>query len=180
MEINKIAIIGAGGWGLALANIFSIKHDVCVWVYEKSEYDYLVKNYESETFLKDIKINKEVNFSLDIQQCVKGRDTIIVVVPSFALKAVTEQLSKHIEPDSTIIIATKGLDIEKMKTMSSIMRKSIKGTPILTLSGPSHAEEVARKIPTAIVIAGRHRDRSVVIKMRDMLMISPVCQTGPR
>ncbi len=173
MEKNKIAIIGAGGWGLALANIFSIKHDVCVWVYEKSEYDYLVKNYESEIFLKDIKINKQVNFSLDIEQCIKGRDTIIVVVPSFALKAVTEKLSEHIEPGSTIIIATKGLDIERMKTMSSIMRKSIKDTPILTLSGPSHAEEVGKKIPTAVVIAGRLKDKSSVIKMRDRLMISP-------
>ena len=173
MKRNKIAIIGAGGWGLALANVFSIEHDVSVWVYEKDEYECLIKNHESSIFLKDIKLNEKIVFTLDIEEAINGKDIVILATPSFALKNIAETVSKFITNQSSIVIVTKGLDIEKMDTMSAVARKYIKNIPILTLSGPSHAEEVARLVPTAVVIAGKSRDKNIVTQTRDTLMISP-------
>lgn len=177
MAKNKIAIIGAGGWGLALANIFASKEDneVCVWVYEENAYNSLVENYESETYLKDIKLNKSITFKLDMKEAALESDIIIIVTPSFALQNTVEKLSSFVvdNQQKAIVIATKGIDSQRMLTMSSIARKYIKGTPILTLSGPSHAEEVARSIPTAIVVAGRPKDKPIVNQVRDTLMVSP-------
>lgn len=173
MKKNKIAIIGAGGWGLALSNVFSIKHDVSIWVYEKDEYDELSKNHESSIFLKDIKLNENITFTLDIEECIKDKDIVVIVTPSFAMKKTAEKISQFITNQTPIIIATKGLDVETMETMSTVVRRYIKNTPILTLSGPSHAEEVARLIPTAVVIAGQQEDKDLVTQMRDTLMISP-------
>ncbi len=175
MAKNKIAIIGAGGWGLALANIFSSKqeNDVCVWVYDQSAYESLVSKYESETYLKDIKLNKNIVFELDMKEAIDGCDIIIIVTPSFALEATVIKLSESINSQKAIVIATKGIDSQRMLTMSAITRKYIKTVPILTLSGPSHAEEVARSIPTAIVVAGRPKDKPIVNQVRDILTVSP-------
>ncbi len=175
MAKNKISIIGAGGWGLALANIFASKpeNEVLVWVYEKNAYEALVHNYESETYLKDIKLNKNITFKLDMKEAVDSCDIVIIVTPSFALENTAIKLSEVVSNQKAIVIATKGIDSQRMLTMSSITRKYIKGIPILTLSGPSHAEEVARSIPTAIVVAGRPKDKPIINQVRDILMVSP-------
>ncbi len=175
MAKSRIAIIGAGSWGLALANVFAsiLENEVCVWAHKQSTYDDLVSHYESKTYLKGIKLNEAISFKLDLKEAVFCADIIIMATPSFALEDTAVNLAECDVKPRAILIATKGIDSQRMLTMSSIARKHIKGVPILTLSGPSHAEEVATLIPTAIVVAGRPKDKHIVNQVRDSLTVSP-------
>lgn len=171
LEKSKIGIIGAGGWGLALSNILSINHNVCVWVYEKDEYENLSKEYESRTYLPEIKLRSDIAFTQNIENAVLGKDLIIMVTPSFAFESTAKEVSKYIGKETIIVIATKGLDTKTLTSLSKTAKKIMPKQSVLTFSGPSHAEEVARLTPTAIVIAGKEKDK--LIKARSILMTKP-------
>ncbi|MBI4977289.1 MAG: NAD(P)-dependent glycerol-3-phosphate dehydrogenase [Spirochaetes bacterium] len=169
---NKVGIIGAGGWGLALANIASINNEVTVWVYEQPELEALTKHRESKTFLPGIKYDKAIQFTGSYEEAAKDKDIIIMVTPSFAYRAAAEGIAPFIDKRTIIVSATKGLEVGTTRTMSEVARDVLpRGIKVLTLSGPSHAEEVGRLVPTAVVIAGS--DLKLARRVRDILMTPP-------
>lgn len=169
--MENVAIIGAGGWGLALANIFSEKHRIKVWVHSEDSYNNLNKFHRNDNYLHNIELNKEIQFSMELDEVINDAKIVIIVTPSFAFYNTCENIEPYISNEQIIISATKGLDRNTGKTMSEVARSIISGeVNILTLSGPSHAEEVAKGVPTAVVIGG---EKGVSEYVRDTLTVPP-------
>lgn len=169
--MSNISVIGAGGWGLALANIFSEKHNIKVWVHSEKSYKSLNENHRNDNYLKNIELNKNIFFTMNIKEVVNDSEIIIIVTPSFAFYEACKNIEPFIKNEQILISATKGLDRKTGKTMSEVARSVISGDlNILTLSGPSHAEETAKGIPTAIVVGG---EKGISEYARDILTVPP-------
>lgn len=169
MNELSIAIIGAGGWGLALSNVLSEKHKIKTWVHSKKNYDTISSSYMSENYLKGVELNRSIRFTMDIYEAINGADIIIIATPSFGFYEVCKDMSPHIKDSQIIISTTKGLEKKTGRTMSEVARGILK-RDILTLSGPSHAEETAKGVPTAMVIAGK---KEISEYIRDSLIVAP-------
>lgn len=150
---EKIAVIGSGGWGTAVSiHLSDLGHDVTLWSWQKSESDDLAKNLENKEFLPGVGLNPKINFTSDIS-CTSDKDIIILVTPSKVIRQTAKQMSKYISDGTPIVILSKGLESDSLKPLSDVVEEEIPQAKIAVMSGPSHAEEVARKIPTTNIVA---------------------------
>jgi len=151
--VKKIAVLGAGSWGTTLAILLTKKgHEVGLWEYLKEQAKRLDKERENRHFLPGVPIPKEVFISSNLKEIVKEKEMVLIVVPSQVLRKVAEKLSKaKISPNTILISATKGLEVGTNLRMSEIVKSYFPRNRIVVLSGPSHAEEVSKEIPTTIV-----------------------------
>ncbi len=155
--MKKISIIGAGNWGTTLAILIAEKgYDVTLWVREKDNMAFIEKERENKQYLPGIKIPKNVYAESSIEKAASNADLIINAVPAQFTREVAKQYSKHINCDVVVNIA-KGIEIGTYKRMSEVLQEELpKKVSIVSLSGPNHAEEVSRKMPTATVIASEN------------------------
>jgi len=167
-----IAVIGGGGWGTALAALLAGKgHSARLWVLEEDLAERMRTSRENDRFLPGVVIPKEVAITSRLAEAADGAETCLLVPPSHAFRAVTSRLvaeaAGSVAAFRTIVIATKGLEPETQKRMSEVVGEVIPGAagaaPVV-LAGPSHAEEVARGIPTAVVAASRDRARAAEVQ----------------
>ena len=151
--MKKIAVLGAGSWGTTLSILLAKKgHEVSLWEYLKKQAERLDRERENRQFLSGIPISKEIFISSNLKEIIKRKEIILIVVPSQVLREVVEKLSKIKIPPKTILIsATKGLEVGTNLRMSQIIKTYFSKNRIVVISGPSHAEEVSRKIPATIV-----------------------------
>lgn len=151
--MKKIAVLGAGSWGTTLAILLAKKgHEVSLWEYLKEQAERLVGERENRQFLPGVPIPREIFISSNLKEIAEAKKIILIVVPSQILRAVMEKLSKVKIPLKTILVsATKGLEVGTNLRMSQIIKSYFPKNGIAVLSGPSHAEEVSRGIPTTIV-----------------------------
>lgn len=149
----KIVVLGAGGFGISLA-IMSVEsgHDVTLWSVFQSEIDMIALDREHKQKLPGVKIPESIKLTADMS-CISGADIVIIGVPSVFVRNVVKQASQYITDNMVIVNTSKGLEDVDYFTMSRVIREEIKNVPIVVLSGPSHAEELARKVPTTIVAA---------------------------
>lgn len=151
----NIGILGAGGWGTALAVLLhNNKHNITLWEYEK-EYAHTLDEFrENFYYLPKVKIPKGIKITDDLDLCVYEKDIILVSTPTQYIRKVISNI-KHIDLSRRIILSvSKGIENETLMTVSQIFLdvfKKIKKKNIVVVSGPSHAEEVSRQIPTAVV-----------------------------
>ncbi|MDR0946988.1 MAG: NAD(P)-dependent glycerol-3-phosphate dehydrogenase [Ruminococcus sp.] len=160
----KITIIGAGGFGLALAiNFNKYKHSVCV--YEKFDFvvDEINKTRKNELKLPGVDIPPEIVVTNDIKVC-DNANIIIFSVPTFCLRESLIDVKPYINPQTILVNTSKGLDSQTYVRMSEIMNEIIPENKSVVLSGPSHAEEVARFIPTAVVAASTCKEAAVKVQ----------------
>lgn len=152
-RVRKIAVLGAGSWGTTLAILLAKKgHEVALWEYLKEQAERLARERENRRFLPGIPIPEEIFISSNLKEIAKGKETVLIVVPSQALREVVEKLAKvKISQKVVLISATKGLEVGTNLRMSQIIKSYFPENRIVVLSGPSHAEEVSREIPTTIV-----------------------------
>jgi len=153
-----IAIIGAGGWGTTLANLLAEKdYKIKLWAYEKVIVEEIKNKRENSQFLPGIKLSQNIEPTNDLKEAVESKDIIITAIPSSFLRDMAKEISKFIDKDTIVVSVTKGLEDITFKRMSEILEEELHNK-IVALSGPNHAEEVSRKIPTATVIASNHLD----------------------
>jgi len=149
----KAAVIGDGGWGTALAMVLERNgHDVTVWGPFPDDLDQIRTTGENQTYLPGVPVPAGIQWTTDHAEAVKDAGLVVLVVPSRFYKPVVESFKPFIHEDVLMVSATKGLDEETHERMSEVAEK-IMGRPVAVLSGPSHAEEVARGIPCAVAIA---------------------------
>ncbi len=155
---KKIAILGAGGWGTALATVLAYNSlDVKIWSHSEIEVENFEKFRENRRFLKGVKLPETLSFSVDLEDVLKGRDFIVLANPSQFQRSVLERAKKFIDPSSILVNVAKGIENNTLLRMSEVIREVLpECDKIATLSGPSHAEEVARKIPTVVVVASQN------------------------
>ncbi len=149
----KVAVIGDGGWGTALAMVLERNgHDVVVWGPFPEYLDEIRATGENKTYLPGVSVPSGIQWTSDHAEAVKDARLVVLVVPSRFYKPVVESFKPHIPQEALIVSATKGLDEETHKRMSEVA-EGILDHSIAVLSGPSHAEEVARGVPCAVTIA---------------------------
>jgi len=155
--MKKISIIGAGSWGTTLAVLVAENgHDVTLWVREKENIQSIVRERENKQYLPGIKIPDNVYVENSMKEVASKADLIVNAVPTQFTRDVTKQYSEHINCDVVVNVA-KGIEVKTYKRTSEILREELPdNVSIVTLSGPNHAEEVSRKMPTATVIASEN------------------------
>lgn len=150
--MSKIVCLGSGGWGIALAlNAFQNGHDVTLWSPFENEVKMLSEKRTNPKLLNGVFIPEEIHITSDLS-CVKDALITIIAVPSTAVGSVAEQLKAY-KDRGIIVNVAKGLEKGTLRRLSQVISSEIPQADIVILSGPSHAEEVARKMPTSIVAA---------------------------
>lgn len=149
----KVSVLGSGGWGIALAKLaFENGHDVMLWSPFEAEVSELSAKRESEKLLKGVKIPEKIDITTDLSKA-DGSDIIIIATPSFAVR---ETAAKLKNTDFKVVVnVAKGFEKGSMKRLSEVLEEELPGKEYVILSGPSHAEEVARNVPTTVVAASR-------------------------
>jgi glycerol-3-phosphate dehydrogenase (NAD(P)+) len=158
--MNKIAIIGAGAWGTALAIVLGRKgtHKIGLWAHEQQVCEAIAARRINDVFLPGCLIPDAVFASTRYEECVKGAEVVVCAVPSQHCRSIFTELQKYLHPNMLLLSATKGLEESSLMRMSAVIGETVSGftgTPprIGALSGPSFAKEVARGDPTAITVA---------------------------
>jgi glycerol-3-phosphate dehydrogenase (NAD(P)+) len=159
--VKKIAIIGGGSWGTALALILSRSrrpHSLSLWVHD-SELGALVrKTRENSVYLPGFKLPAEVDVTSDIADALTGAEIVVGAIPSAHARDIYKSIRPHLSPGTTIVSATKGIDHSSLFRMTEVIEEVFSARPTLgvaVLSGPSFAIEAARGDPTAVVIASQ-------------------------
>ena len=161
----NIVILGSGGFGLSLAIMaeHSGKHKVTVWSKFQSEIDDIRKHGEHIQKLPGVPVSESIALTSDIS-CIKGCDMLIFGIPSSFVRDVAKLAAPYVEPGMVIVNTGKGLEEGSLKTLSQVIGEEIQTDKLVVLSGPSHAEEVARCIPTTIVAASENKSAAEYVQ----------------
>jgi glycerol-3-phosphate dehydrogenase (NAD(P)+) len=157
---KKVAVIGAGSWGTAIALVLAKKGvEVSLWVYDAAEILELEEKRENTLFLPGYKLPDNIKFTNSYATALEGTHDICMVVPSHGFRTVFEGLAHHIPSGANIISAVKGIENDTLKTMTQVIedirfeQHHEKEFNVAVLSGPTFAKEVAQELPTAITVA---------------------------
>ena len=154
---QKIAILGAGSWGTALAMVLKDNgHDVCLWGNNASQIEEINTNHTNHQYLPEVILNEEIYATTDLEKALAGANAVLFVLPTKVIRLVAKQVAPLLEENPVIIHASKGLEQESYLRISEILKQELseeKYEDIVVLSGPSHAEEVAKKDLTTITAA---------------------------
>ena len=164
----KISVLGAGGWGTTLAVLLYYNgHKVSLWEYNPDYFTELLYKRENVIFLPGIKIPEDINITNNIEDAVADSNMIILAVPSQFLRSSIAKLDFSKIKNSILVSVAKGIENKTLMTMSHMIKDvfpQISEDQIGALSGPSHAEEVSRRIPTAVVAASASMETSQLIQ----------------
>jgi glycerol-3-phosphate dehydrogenase (NAD(P)+) len=154
--LAKVGVIGAGGWGTALAKLLTSNgHDVMLWSREAETAAEINQAHQNTNFLKGISLPENLKASTDMNEVVKDRLYIVMAVPSQWVRHVAKTLSTLINPQALVINAAKGLELTTQKRLTQVLTEelALPDHRIVALSGPNHAEEVGLSLPSASVVA---------------------------
>ncbi len=163
----KIAVIGAGSWGTAIAGMLGETHEVCLWVRNQELLKNLQMNYTNDCYLPGVKLPESVKFTHDLGESIESAAIILLVTPSHTVREMAANLSQYIKCSKTILVsAAKGLEFGSYKRMSEIIKEEIPiiAERVVVMSGPNHAEEVGRRYPTATVVASHNEDVAAYVQ----------------
>lgn len=160
----KIAILGSGGWGLALAcTCARLGHDVTVWSKFKDEIDTILRTGELRAKLPGVIIPDTVKLTTDIS-CAGDKDIVLVGIPVKFVREVCNQAKPYVSRNSIMVSSSKGLEDGSLKRMSEVIKEVFPDNTVAVLTGPSHAEELGRGIPTAVVAASEDTEAAKLIQ----------------
>ena len=164
----KVAVIGSGGWGTALAMLLLENgNDVTLWSYAEEESKVLRETGENP-MLKGVPLPKELKLTTDLD-CVAGCGVVVLATPSFAVRSTARQMAPHLTAGTVVVSVSKGIEKETSTTLTEAIHEELgPDYPVVALSGPSHAEEVGRGVPTAVVSASK--DQKAAELVQDLFM----------
>lgn len=147
----KILVVGSGGWGTALSILLQKNgHEVTLWSYCREESEQLAQTLQNP-FLPGVKLPKELRFTSDAAQA-REQEMIVFATPSFAVRSTARTFAPYLPENAVLVSVTKGIEEDTGCRMSELVAQET-GKTVVALSGPSHAEEVSRGIPTGVVAA---------------------------
>lgn len=153
----KVSILGGGSWGIALAVLLHRNgHEVTVWSALETEIEMLRENHEHK-MLPGVKLPEDTLFTTDTKEAVEGQDLLVMAVASSFTRRTANRLAGLVVPRQKILNVAKGIEEESLMTLSEIIEQEIPQADVAVLSGPSHAEEVGRGIPTTIVVGAKSK-----------------------
>ena len=158
--MKKIAIIGSGSWGVALAiHLAKLGNEVRIWSFMEEEAN-LINNEKKCKFLPNIKLPDGIKCFTSYKEVIEDANFILQVTPSKFTRNIVREYSKYISPEKQpIVICSKGIEKETELTLDEVIKQEIPNARVGALSGPSHAEEVSIEIPTVLVIASEEKKK---------------------
>ncbi len=154
----KIGIIGAGSWGIALSVLLHNNgHEVTVWSALENEITMLRAEHEHKDKLPGVKLSEEIAFTVDLSEAIAGKDILVLAVPSSFTRETAHQMRQYVADGQIIVNVAKGIEESSLMTLSQVIEEEVPQADVAVLSGPSHAEEVGRGIPTTIVVGANGR-----------------------
>ena len=165
---ETIAILGAGSWGTALAiHLGGTGHAVRLWARDERLADEMARARANTRYLTDVKFPERLSVTHDLSSALGGASSVLFAVPSHGLRAVVKSAAAHIAPGAVLVSTTKGLEAETLLRMSQVIEEQAgNGHPVVVLSGPSFAAEVARGLPTVVVAASSDADAASRVQER--------------
>ena len=164
----NICVLGAGGWGTSLAMLLNDNgHNVTLWEYNKTYADTMRNHRENFYYLPKIKISDKIKITNDAVEAVMGNEMIIIAPPTQFIRRSLATLSDYDFGDSIVVSVSKGIENNTLMLVSDMLLdifKKIKRNNLACLSGPSHAEEVSRKVPTAVVCASENIEAAKTVQ----------------
>ena len=152
----NVGVMGAGSWGTALALLLhSNGHQVTVWSINEEEVEMLSKEREHKGKLPGVKIPEDMVFTSDMETAIKEKDFLVLAVPSAFTRGTARNMKPFVKEGQIIVDVAKGIEEDTLMTLSQQIEEEIPQANVAVLSGPSHAEEVGRGLPTAVVIGAK-------------------------
>ena len=163
----KISVIGSGGWGIALTILLHKNgHNLTIWSFDKKETEELKSTRQNKTKLPNILLSEDIEVTNDLKEAVNNKDILVLAVPSKAIRSVSKSLKDIIKDNQIIVNVAKGLEEDTLKTMTDIIEEELEGKnpQVAVLSGPSHAEEVGKGIPTTCVVSAHNKELTLYLQ----------------
>ena len=176
MEINakidpaafKIAVVGAGSWGTAIADLLASKgYQVELWAFEKEVQNQIQNTRENTLFLPDHTLSPNLSCSNELAGVVSDKNLIVIVVPSHVMRDVTQKMSGYLLSDTIVASASKGIEQKTHLTMSGVIKETLPEVAedrLAVISGPSFAIEVAQKMPTSVTVACKNASSASIVQ----------------
>ena len=165
--MKNIAIIGSGSWGVALAiHLAKLGNKVKIWSFMQEEAD-LINNEKKCKFLPEVILPEGIYCTTTYEEAIKNSEIILHVTPSKFTRNTVKEYKKYVT-NQTIVICTKGFEKETLSSLDEVFKQEIPNVKLAVLSGPSHAEEVSKAVPTAMVIASENEE--IANELRDIFM----------
>lgn len=163
--MKKVCVLGAGSWGTALAMVLSENSEnVSLWTKCKNQVKEINEERTNSKYLKGIKVPENIYCTVDIEDAVDDSEIIVLAVPSQAIRSVSKELKECLKENQIVVNVAKGLEKETGLRMSQVVIEEIKDIRYVVLSGPSHAEEVAKRLPTTIVVSSFDKEASEIVQ----------------
>lgn len=168
----KVSILGAGSWGTALAVLLNNNgHEVTLWSALEPEILMLTEKREHTSKLPGVKLSEKIHLTTDTQAALREKDVLVMAVPSVFTRSTAHQIAELVRPGQVIVNVAKGIEEKTLMTLTDIISQEIPQAEVCVLSGPSHAEEVGRGIPTTCVVSSKKRETAEYLQS---VFMSPV------
>jgi glycerol-3-phosphate dehydrogenase (NAD(P)+) len=167
--MNKACVLGAGSWGSALAMVLSENfEEVYLWTRNEEHAEEINSNRTNIKYLKNVEISENIYATTNLEDAITNSEIIVLGVPSQAIRGISREIKHLINENQILVNVAKGLEKETGYRMSEVVLSEIKNAKYCVLSGPSHAEEVAIKIPTTVVVSSLYEES--MNKVQDAFM----------
>lgn len=161
----NICILGAGSWGSALSMVLADNgHQVTLWTRNEKQCETLNKERTNERYLKNAVFNENISATTDLMKAVENKDVIVIAIASQAIRSVLELTEGVIKDNQVVVNVSKGIEIGTLDRVSEIVAEFYPKVSFVALSGPSHAEEVAAKLPTTLVSSSTELEAAELIQ----------------
>lgn len=161
----KVSVIGAGSWGTALSTVlYHNGHTVTLWSIVEAEVTMLKEKGEHLDKLPGVKLPQDMEITTDLEKSIKGAQLLVLAVPSPFTRSTAKLMAPHVEKDQLIVNVAKGIEETTLMTLTEIIEEEIPQCRVAAMSGPSHAEEVGRGLPTTVVAGAKDRQSAEFIQ----------------
>ncbi|MCP1101543.1 glycerol-3-phosphate dehydrogenase (NAD(P)+) [Aequitasia blattaphilus] len=165
----KVGVLGAGSWGTALALLLRENgSEVTVWSINEDEVKMLSEQREHVQKLPGVKIPEDIRFTSDAKETVEDKDFLVMAVPSVFTRSTSKLIAPYVKEGQIIVDVAKGIEETSLKTLSAQIEDEIPQADVAVLSGPSHAEEVGRGLPTIVVIGSSKKETAIYLQKEFM------------
>lgn len=165
----KVAVIGAGSWGIALAKLLHTNgNEVMVWSIVKDEIEMLRKHHEHVDKLPGVKLSEDILYTTDLGEAIAEREFLVLAVPSVFTRSTARSMSSYVQDGQIIICVAKGIEEDTLMTISDVVEQEIPCADVAVMCGPSHAEEVGIGLPTTVVAGAR--TQKTAERIQDLFM----------
>lgn len=155
----NVSVIGAGSWGTALALLLHKNgHGVTVWSIHEEEVKMLSEEREHKSKLPGVRLPDDMVFTANLEESIQGKDVLVLAVPSAFTRGTAKKMCPYIADGQIIVDVAKGIEEDTLMTLSQQIEQEIPQASVAVLSGPSHAEEVGRGLPTTVVIGAKKKE----------------------